>query len=217
MKPYYQNKWVTIYHGNCREILPQLDVKVDLVLTDPPYNAEDIGFNKHSYIGQSMKLPDGEYDQLCKDWFSLLDAKVIAITCGIANIWKYPPADWILCWDKPNSLSRNRWGGINAWEPILLYGKPANRLVKDIKRISAFSYGVSGNHPCPKPMELMDWLILLATNGEGLILDPFLGSGTTCFCAKKLNRYSIGIEIEEKYCEIAARRCSQEVMEFSKQ
>ena len=57
--------------------------------------------------------------------------------------------------------------------------------------------------------------IISWSNPNDLILDPFLGSGTTCYCAKKLNRYSIGIEIEEKYCEIAARRCCQEVMDFS--
>jgi len=59
------------------------------------------------------------------------------------------------------------------------------------------------------------YLIQPACGEGGVLLDPFLGSGTTCFCAKKLNRYSIGIEIEEKYCEIAARRCSQEVMELA--
>jgi len=214
VKPYYQDKWVTIYHGDCREILPQFDGKVDLVLTDPPYNATDIGFNKATYLNQPMKLADEEYAQFCRDWFSLVKSPLIALTCGIGNIWNYPPADWVLCWDKPNSLSRNRWGGINAWEPVLLYGKPANRLVKDIKRIPAFSYGVSGNHPCPKPMALIDWLILLTTKDNACILDPFLGKGTTCYCAKKLNRYSIGIEIEEKYCEIAAKRCCQEVMEL---
>ena len=62
-------------------------------------------------------------------------------------------------------------------------------------------------------LELISKLIL--NHPAGLILDPFLGSGTTCFCAKKLNRYSIGIEIEEKYCEIAAKRCCQEVMELA--
>jgi len=68
-------------------------------------------------------------------------------------------------------------------------------------------------HPTQKPIAVMMWCLSLFPEAN-ILLDPFLGSGTTCYCAKKLNRYSIGIEIEEKYCEIAARRCSQEVMEL---
>jgi len=70
-------------------------------------------------------------------------------------------------------------------------------------------------HPTQKPDSLFCRIISDYSIDTTLILDPFLGSGTTCYCAKKLNRYSIGIEIEEKYCEIAAKRCSQEVMDFS--
>ncbi len=66
------------------------------------------------------------------------------------------------------------------------------------------------NHPSPKPVNVISWF--LDCLGGDLILDPFLGSGTTAYCAKKLNRKCIGIEIEEKYCEIAAKRCSQSVM-----
>ncbi len=215
MKPYYQDKWVTIYHGDCRDILPQLP-KVDLVLTDPPYNALDIGFNKNTYGEGKMKLPDGEYKAFCVSWFGGVSALtgLVSFTPGIANIWNYPAAKWVLCWDKSNSLSRNIYGGINAWEPVLIYGKPHNRLNKDIKRTSVFSTGLASGHPCPKPASFWDWLILLLSNDGELILDPFLGSGTTACCAKKLNRHCIGIEIEEKYCEIAAKRCSQDVMEL---
>ena len=70
-------------------------------------------------------------------------------------------------------------------------------------------------HPTQKPVELVDKLILGISDEAETILDPFLGSGTTCYCAKKLNRYSIGIEIEEKYCEIAANRCRQSVFELN--
>ncbi len=215
MNPYYRDEWVTIYHGDCREILPELP-KVDLVLTDPPYNAKDIGFNKNTYAGQVMQLPDNEYKNFCKDWFDacVATSDLMAFTSGISNIWNYPQAKWVLCWDKSNSLSRNVYGGINAWEPVLVYGKPHNRLDKDIKRTSVFSTGLASNHPCPKPTAFWDWLILTLSKDNESILDPFLGSGTTAYCAKKLNRKCIGIEIEEKYCEIAAKRCSQSVMKL---
>lgn len=84
-----------------------------------------------------------------------------------------------------------------------------------------FDYWVENNvptlerdHPVEKPEGFVSYLIQPATSEGDIILDPFLGGGTTCFCAKKLNRRSIGIEIEERYCELAARRCSQEVMEL---
>ena len=67
-------------------------------------------------------------------------------------------------------------------------------------------------HPCPKNPDF--WIMLLSRIKAAVVLDPFFGVGTTGICAKKLNRYSIGIEIEERYCEIAARRCCQEVMEL---
>ena len=70
MKPYYQDEWVQIYLGDCREILPQLP-KVDLVLTDPPYNAQNIGPNQRVYEGTIMKLPDDEYKAFCLGWFEL--------------------------------------------------------------------------------------------------------------------------------------------------
>jgi DNA modification methylase len=69
-------------------------------------------------------------------------------------------------------------------------------------------------HPTQKPQGLFSEILGKYSKEGKLVLDPFLGSGTTCYCAKKLNRYSIGIEIEEKYCEIAAKRCMQESFEF---
>ncbi len=71
-----------------------------------------------------------------------------------------------------------------------------------------------GLHPTQKPLSLLTYLILTYSNLDEIILDPFLGSGTTCFAAKQLGRKSIGIEIEERYCEIAARRLSQGVLEL---
>jgi site-specific DNA-methyltransferase (adenine-specific) len=218
IKPYYEDKWVKIFLGDCREILPQLDVKVDLVLTDPPYNATDIGPNHRIYINQTMKLSDGEYADFCSTWFNLIlnITERISFTPGIANLWLYPAPKWVLCWHKPSAISYNKLGGFNAWEPILIYGKPKGRFGQDYIRQDPlnFSQGPEKNHPCPKPQKVWDWIINGMSEAGDLILDPFLGSGTTAYCAKKLNRRCIGIEIEEKYCEIAAKRCCQEVMEL---
>ncbi len=218
IKPYFQDKWVTIYHGDCREILPELQ-KVDLVLTDPDYNAKNIGPNKREYENGMPALDADGYKAFCGSWFETVCAVTddIVFTSGIANMWNYPVARWVLCWHKPATVSFNCMGGFNAWEPILVYGKPFKRLPQDYLLFNTlnFTKGPERNHPCPKPPSL--WSYLLSIMKDGIVLDPFLGSGTTCYCAKKLNRKSIGIEIEEKYCEIAAKRCSQEVFDFSKE
>jgi DNA modification methylase len=212
VKPYYQDERVTIYLGDCRDILPELP-RVDLVLTDPDYNAKNIGPNKREYEKGMPALDPDSYKTFCNEWFELTASITddIVFTSGISNMWNYPEAKWVLCWHKPASISFNRLGGFNAWEPILVYGKPFKRLPQDYLYFNTlnFTKGPERKHPCPKPPDLWSYLISLLK--EGIILDPFLGSGTTAYCAKKLNRHCIGIEIEEKYCEIAAIRCSQGV------
>ncbi len=216
MKPYYQDEWVTIYHGDCREILPDLP-KVDLVLTDPPYNAKNIGPNQRVYEGTIMQLPDNEYKAFCSEWFelSMVQSETLVFTPGISNTHNYPQPKWQLCWHKPASVSFNRMGGFNAWEPVFVYGNTKGaRFGQDYLLYNTlnFNKGDEKNHPCPKPVSLWQYLM---GNFAGVVLDPFLGSGTTAVCAKKLNRHCIGIEIEEKYCEIAAKRCSQQVFDLT--
>ncbi len=207
MKPYYQDNYVTIYHGDCREILPELP-KVDLVLTDPPYG---IGFE---YIS---------YDDTYENWVELMNfiipyckslAQMSIISGRTKNLpffYQNFPPDWIICWYK-GSVSHQSPIGFSVWEPLVVYGKPIKRTMEDYVFCSPISF--NGKHPCPKPEGWALKLISKATQVNDLILDPFLGSGTTAYCAKKLNRKCIGIEIEEKYCEIAAKRCSQGVMEL---
>jgi len=194
IKPYYSDKWVTIYHGDCEGILPQLDIKVDLVLTDPPY-------------------PDYHKDIYQETPIEFLDD----IPCRQFIFWssKYDfPIDYtaIHIWDK-------QVGCASEYERIFERNGQANykmfrAYVMNSSVAANYAHDVFYEHPSQKPCKLIDALVLLASQPNDLILDPFLGSGTTCYCAKKLNRYSIGIEIEEKYCEIAAKRCCQEVMEL---
>ena len=195
MKPYYQDKWVTIYHGNCREILPQLDVKVDLVLTDPPYP------DQHPEYGDGDLSLLSKYD--CRQlifWSAKMDFPLDNITA--IHIWNKQRG----CASEYERIFERK--GQSGYR-LFTYGSIDSYRAKSFRDIYT-------GHPSQKPQQLISRLIVDCSNVGDTILDPFLGSGTTCFCAKKLNRYSIGIEIEEKYCEIAARRCSQEVMDFSK-
>lgn len=249
MKYYYEDKWVTIYHGDCREILPQLDVKVDLVLTDPPYgcsNDKDDVLDLSVFDKVVVKMTDGS-GLFCfcgQETIDLFMAKLRQLQLAWLNtiVWRYD-----------NTIPRERFRFAISYDPVLFYSKgklkhfdldsvrvpykskerlrnpvykngkpwypnPLGALRKDVWEVPAVTSPAYTNekvaHKWQKPIELLKPMILATTSEGDLILDPFLGSGTTCYCAKKLNRYSIGIEIEEKYCEIAAKRCMQESFEF---
>ena len=210
MKPYYQDDSVTIYHGDCREILPSLG-PVDLVLTDPPYNV-------------GLDYADGDaradYIEWSTEWFNLSPRPLI-FTPGNVNLgmWmRIQEPQWVCCWFKANQASPSSLGGFSVWEPILVYGKLLNRVGQDgwynLVSFQERKNG-AGNHPAPKTLSLWKKLVEVFTDPHYVILDPFMGSGTTLRAAKDLGRKAIGTEIEEKYCEIAAKRMSQSVMELS--
>ena len=211
IKPYYDKDGITIYNGDCREILPELN-KVDLVVADFPYGLgfdytkfDDTQENLHNLVQEVMPL--------------LMDCSLRAlITCGHTNIWHYPPAKWVMAWVFGTTNQRNSWG-FTSWQPILAYGKDpylANRvgarmdIINDSRIPTKFEMD---NHPCPKPISFIKKLIMRGSYlTTDLVLDPFMGIGTTLVASKSLNRKCIGIEIEEKYCEIAVKRLSQSVM-----
>lgn len=208
MKPYYQDDWVTIYHGDCRDILPKISL-VDLAITDPPYG---VGLEYKSY-------EDSE-----ENWFSLMHDVIPKMTqvaqmtifpsCQIKRlVWFYKtyPPDWLIAWHKgsPGHVSAI---GFNDWEPLVVYGRTKGLSMHDFLSVCNDEKMGSYGHPCPKPLRWATWLIERACPKNGSIVDPFTGSGTTLRAAKDLGRKAIGIEIEEKYCEIAARRMSQEVL-----
>ena len=226
MKPYYSDKWVTIYHGDCREILPVFQVltnmhhgkAMDLVWTDPPYNVgKDYGVWNDS-------MADDKYLKFCKEWIKQCKqvAKEIAIytpTKYLLDYWEMLGHEFhqiILTWT-PEGAYRN--GFVNQFASILTDAKPKQR-VKDTwsgLQMRGMGYFFKENdygHPGYTSEAITCKVLTSFGDNGGFILDPFLGSGTTCYCAKKLNRISVGVEIEEKYCEIAAKRCSQMVMEF---
>ena len=217
MQPYYQDDWVTIYHGDCREILPHLP-KVDLVLTDPPYG---IGFN----YGTGYKDNPKGYQDFIWPIIELAEKKAtrVAIFQAAKNLrfcGEWFPRDW-----RPIAIGKSfgQWQHQIALQYctdyILFWGNlsPSKKMYPPRDWFYSNECSRTANkrrppHPCPRPIDSMLYLVGILSNENEIILDPFLGSGTTCVAAKQLNRKSIGIEIEEKYCEIAAQRCSQEVL-----
>ena len=218
LKPYYQDEAVTIYHGDCRDILPQLP-KVDLVLTDPPY---DIESPELKIIWQ--EVANGMRDKANLIWtFNTCRLQVIGQTL-IPDFSEIRTA----VWHKPFCPSPWRFGWSWHWEPVIWWMKGIDR-----QGISRFKFPESDvisvdvirhtdiqertNHHDQKPLELWRKLISWFSSAGDLILDPFMGSGTTLRAAKDLGRKAIGIEIEERYCEIAANRCRQMVMNLEAQ
>jgi site-specific DNA-methyltransferase (adenine-specific) len=199
LTPYYDDgNGIVIYHGDCREILPQLP-KVDLVLTDPPYGIAQV-MRGGKGAGRWTLLSDGNpWDNEAPDLQFMMDTAGTYVIWG-GNYFSLPLSRCWLVWDKLNAVPTMGQCEL-AWTSI---DRPIQR----------FEWPVGRNnhgHPTEKPLELIAWSIKQSRT-SGMILDPFMGSGTTLRAAKDLGRKCIGIEIEEKYCEIAVKRLSQEVL-----
>ena len=204
MKPYYQDDAVTLYHGDCREIVPGLG-RFDLLLTDPPYGIAETwkggggnGWGKAS----AEAAVRNEWDKEAPEVAWLIDTANVSIVWG-GNHFTLPPSRSWLVWNKPER-------GFSLSEAELAWTNRNNVVrVFDCKRSD-----VGRQHPTQKPLALMKWCIGLAGDDVKTILDPFAGSGTTGRAAKDLNRKAVLVEKEEKYCEIAANRMLQEVFDF---
>jgi DNA modification methylase len=199
MTPYYQDDAVTIYHGDCREILSSLD-KDSLICTDPPYGISHIAssyWNNERIYGDEVTFDPGH----------LLGFRG-ALLFG-ANHYAHllpPSAGWIV-WNKRDQVSRNLPGSDAelAWTNLIDQVRIFTHvwIPHTLRDETTF-------HPTQKPVVLMRRILNELPAGD--VIDPYMGSGTTLRAAKDIGRKAIGIEIEERYCEIAAQRCAQEVL-----
>ena len=225
MDPYYSDDAVTIYHGDCLDILPALPI-ADLVVTDPPYiigamsaGQMDAKANGRwpdmmnsalwfgAWIGRLKIRHEGALWQFC-NWRTL---PVLMRAACDQNL----PVASMLVWDKetigpggPNALRP-------AYELVALLPRPGfnipNRSVSDVWRCK--SGGKPHDHPAEKPEPLVSRIIQVSEIPQrGVVLDPFMGSGTTLAAAKRLGHRSIGIDAEERWCEGAAQRIAQGVL-----
>jgi len=211
MKPYYEQDGITIYNGDCRDIMKCL-APIQFAFADPPYNVGK------EYGGHNDSMNPEEYTSFCKEWFCLLQdiAPCIAITPGMVSVpmWlaDIQRTHFLIAWTKQNNCSRNYIGktsGFQTWEPILVYGKASKCILRDSVDCPISVQVEASGHPCPKPVRLLSWVVESFTAPQDTILDPFLGSGTTLVSAKRAGRKAIGIEINSKYCDMAIARLSQ--------
>ena len=230
IRPYYQDEHATIYHGDYQDIITDLDYHV--IITDPPYGIS-YQSNMSIYARQTRNTTRthpgayGKHDKIGNDEDTTTRdnlLKAIGTTpAAVFGKWTAPrPANTRqrLIWHKGDSPGmgdlQHPWGP--ADEEIYILGdgwhiptgakRQGNVVTHNTVPVTAYER----QHPTPKPEPLMRHII--ERTPPGVICDPFMGSGTTLRAAKDLGRHSIGIELEERYCEIAANRLAQEVLDL---
>jgi site-specific DNA-methyltransferase (adenine-specific) len=200
LKPYYADDWATIYHGDCRTILPSLG-RFDLCLTDPPYG---IGINKSNRLSTSRGFGGQTWDEqpiTSRDLMRLISAAQEQIIWG-GNYYHLPPAKCFLVWDKEND-GRDFADCEFAWTSL--------EAVARIFRKRPMNMDGGKIHPTQKPIDLMAWCIKKHETAQ-TIIDPYAGVCTTAVAGKQLGRRVVCIESNEAYCEAGAKRLSQEYL-----
>jgi len=227
--PYYADEFVTIYHADALDVLPTIAASsVAAAVTDPPYVIGAVSAG-------NMKSKSGGWADMMNSasWFASWYREVGRVLHRAGLFWTFcnwrslpvvmraaidaqMPLTSCAVWDK-------QWigpGGVQGLRPsyelVALSCQPhaaiSDRGVADVIAHKVGSYKPHG-HPAEKPLALITRLLQISELAAGdVVLDPFLGSGTTARAAKDLGLRCIAIEAEERYCEIAARRCAQEVL-----
>jgi DNA modification methylase len=247
MKPYYKNELTTIYNGDCLEVMDYLisqGVKVDAIITDPPYNiSRDNNFKTMKDRKGRTGIDFGEWDKnaditswiekaskllkisgniiIFNSWENLSEIKEI---CELNDLHIKRPL--VFHKSNPAPFNRDRLL-VNDVEFGLWFVKGKRNSKKELKsgdwvfnrqdklQSCVFKYVVESGggfkkyHPTQKAVKQMEQLINIFTNKDDLILDCFSGSFTTSYASEQLNRRSIGIELEKKYCDVGVKRLSQ--------
>lgn len=227
MKPYFSQNGIQIFHGDCREILPQLPAipGPDLVLTDPPYGAglsvdyaDRFQVSKRNPVkggrwwANADRSSVGRHDPIIGDDVPFDPSHLLGYSRLVlwgANFYasRLPDSGGWIVWDKRRGIEGATWPMSEAelaWTNLGHKGVRVFRhrwfgLIRDSEHGEHF-------HPTQKPIALMEWIMNRWAPEGGVLLDPYCGSGPVLIAAQRTRRQAIGIEIEEKYCEVAARR-----------
>lgn len=204
LTPFYRDDLVRLYCGKCESILPQLEVRADLCLTDPPYGVEKADWDNY--------LP--------LDWYWLVRQKTdrVLLCVGNSNIplvaKALPDYCQLVILRNKNGMQSTKYSFDN-FIPCFQLGAWEYRQVQNVIDFSI--RGEMPSHPSPKPIEAMRKLVETFSDAGELIIDPFAGSGTTLVAAKLLGRPSIGIEMNEKYCQMIVDRLNKPIPLFERE
>ena len=215
MTPYFDDGQITIFNADCRDILPTLEAgSVDLVLTDPPYGVDfDTDFTRFTGGVSAERSTHAAVhgDDVDFDPLPIIQAFENVILFG-ANAFsdRLPRGSWIV-WDKrsPNGAKNVMSDGEVAWlnkgHGVYIHSHTWDGFNRASERQTAY-------HPTQKPVALMRWILERWSKPGDLILDPYMGSGPVARACLDLGRRYIGVELEERYCEIAVKRLQQAVL-----
>ena len=191
----------TLHNGDGIQFMRSLQSQsIGAIITDPPYGLD--------FQGES-------WDSFIPEWITEARrvAKIVAFTTAPTTQWDYPRPDWVSCWYREAAQSRTVYGSFNHWSPILIYGGKPTFKVDSIKLHAIKHNSPDIDHPSPKPLTLMRWLVLsMSAEGE-TVLDPFMGSGSTGVACVELGREFIGVELKAEYLAIAKSRISSAVLQ----
>ena len=199
IKPYYETNLGKLYNCDCLDIISRLK-RIDLILTDPPYG---ININKSNRLSVSRGFGNETWDKypVSEEILKLIIKHSTNQIIWGGNYFNLPPTKCFFIWDKKND-GRDFADCEFAWSSL-------NHVARMFRKRPQNLDG-GKVHPTQKPIYLFSWLIDTYTKKQDLVCDPFIGSGTTAIACEKLNRKWIGIEISEKYCEIAVKRIEHE-------
>lgn len=229
--PYYSDDHVTLWHGDALELLPDVTAgSVDICVTDPPYvigavsagnlNSKSGGWadmmNSALWFSEWYKMVDRTLRHTASFW-SFCNWRTLPVLMNAAQRADLPVTS-LMVWDKEWIGPGGQQGLRPAYELCALMAKPGfaipDRGIPDVWRHKTGGYKPNG-HPAEKPVALISRILSVAGLTPGsVVLEPFLGSGTTAIAAKALGLRCIAIEAEEKWCELAASRLSQDVLDF---
>jgi site-specific DNA-methyltransferase (adenine-specific) len=226
MRPYYEEAGVTIYHGDCREMLSGVRPVCDVLCTDPPYASAaataTTGWARQKWGGNwgdmsiltmlaELVLDSAALSPIHEAvWF----ADHLGYAALIPSFFRRYQVVQSVVWDR-DMLGMGAY--FRKQTEMVIYARHTDSALfrvldaRDLIRLRPSS--AEKEHPAQKPLDLL--IALLSPLGGQRVLDPFAGTGTTLLAAKQLGRQAIGIEIEERYCEIAAKRLSQGVLSFT--
>jgi len=190
----------TLHNDDGIQFMRSLQPKsIGAIITDPPYGLD--------FQGES-------WDSFIPEWITEARrvAKIVAFTTAPTTQWDYPRPDWVSCWYREAAQSRTIYGSFNHWSPVLIYGDKPSFTVDSIKLHAIKHNSPDVDHPSPKPLALMRWLVLSMSAEGDTVLDPFMGSGSTGVACVQLGRSFIGCDLKAEYVAIAESRIQSAVL-----